>query len=181
MTTNYDDSMVGRAHLSAEEENKLVDRLYSQSLSRKEATLAELQARYYPVAAPLTISSEALQKSVKRQVDEEMEQRRQRRAVMDATAAAAATGYANRRDPKVATQATISPEEVEVSVRRMYDETLARKKANMAESEKRYAFHPEGVTSKKMPKDEFQASVERMSKPKKTEFTTAEINKIYGL
>jgi hypothetical protein len=172
----------GRVYLTPEEEGQLVDRLYTQSLSRKEATMAELEARYYPVAVPITISEEELQKSVKRQVDDEVEQRRLRRAEMDATAAAAATtGYANRRDTTAASAKKLSHEEVEASVRRLYDESLARKQASMAESKKRYAFHPESVKAKKMPKDEFQASVARMSQPKKTEYTTAEINKIYGL
>lgn len=182
MTTNLDDEgVIGRAYLTPEEEGQLVDRLYTQSLSHKEATLADLDARYYPVAAPTTLSEEALQKSVRRQVEDEMEQRRQRRAEMDAMAAAAASGTGTRRDASAASAKKLSPEETEASVRRLYDETVARKKANMAESEKRYAFHPESVKAKKMSKEDFQASVERMSKPKKTEFTTAEINKIYGL
>ncbi|KAL7696165.1 hypothetical protein N2W54_003498 [Lotmaria passim] len=181
MTTNDgDDGMVDHVYLSAEEEGRLVDRLYTQSLSHKEATLAELQSRYYPVAAPTIISEEELQRSVKRQVDDEMELRRQRRAEMDATASAA-TNYASRRDATAASEKKLSPEAVDASVRRLYDETLARKKANMAESEKRYAFHPESVKSKKMTKEDVKASVERMSQPKKTAYTTAEINKIYGL
>lgn len=167
--------------LSAEQESQLVDRLYTQSLSRKEATMAELQARYYPVAAPSTISEEELQKSVKRQVDDEMEQRRQRRVEMDAMAAGAATGYPNRQGAKATSGKAISPAEVEASVQRLYDETLARNKANMAESEKRYAFHPDSIKTKKLAKDEFKASVERMSQPKKTEYSVAEVNKIYGL
>ncbi|KPI87997.1 hypothetical protein ABL78_2933 [Leptomonas seymouri] len=181
MTTfNDDERVVGGVYISAEEEGRLVDRLYTQSLAHKEATLAELQSRYYPVAAPSTISDEKLQRSVKRQVDEEMEQRRQRRAEMDAKAIATAMGYASHREAVAASEQKLSPEEVETSVQRLYDETLARKKANMMQSEKRYTFNPESIESKKMRKEDLQASVDRMSKPKKTVFTTAEINKIYG-
>ncbi|CAJ1022944.1 hypothetical protein, conserved [Leishmania lindenbergi] len=176
----YDMAAPGCIYLTAEQEERLVDRLYTQSLLHKEDTLMKLDARYYPVAASQTISQETLQKSVQRQVDTEMERRQRLRQEMDAMAAAEAMGYANG---KVATAArkTLTAEETDASVRRLYDETLVRKKAKMMESERLYAFHPEDVKSAKISKKALQASVNRMSKPKKTEFTIAEVNEIYGL
>ncbi|KAG5468418.1 hypothetical protein LSCM1_02398 [Leishmania martiniquensis] len=170
----------GRAYLTAEQEERLVDRLYTKSLSRKEAILAELDARYYPVAAPQTISQEKLQKSIQRQVDTEVERRQRRREEIDAMVLVEAMGYANSK-AAVAAKTTLEPEEVDASVRRLYNETLSRKKVNMEQSERLYAFHPEGIQSAKMSKGALQESVNRMSKPKKTEFTIAEVNKIYGL
>ncbi|KAK7195908.1 hypothetical protein NESM_000523500 [Novymonas esmeraldas] len=176
----YDPVALGRVHLTAEQEEHLVDRLYTQSLSRKEANMAELDARYYPVAAPQTISPETLQKSVQRQVDAEMERRQQRRREMDAMAAAEATGYPSTA-AAAAAKKTLAQDQADASVQRMYDETLARKKAKMAESERLYAFHPESVKTAKMSKEALSESVARMSKPKKTEFSIEEVNKIYGL
>ncbi|CAC9541040.1 hypothetical protein conserved [Leishmania donovani] len=170
----------GCVYLTPEQEEQLVDRLYTQSLLHKEATMAELDARYYPVAASQAISQEMLQKSVQRQVDVEMERRQQRRKEMDAMAVAEATGHANG-SRVAASKKTMTLEQTDVSVRRLYDDTLARKKARKAESERLYAFHPEDLKSAKLSKAALQESVNRMSKPKKTEFTMAEVNKIYDL
>ncbi|GET92438.1 hypothetical protein, conserved [Leishmania tarentolae] len=170
----------GSVYLTPEQEERLVERLYTQSLQHKEATLAELDARYYPVAPLQTISEETLQKSVQRQVDVEMERRQQRRREMDAMAVGEATGPAAGRR-SAASKKKFSPEETDTSVRRLYDETLAQKKLKMAESARLYEFHPEDIKSTKMSKAALQESVNRMSKPKKTEFTIAEVNKIYGL
>lgn len=170
----------GCVYITLEQEEQLVDRLYTQSLHHKEATLSELDARYYPVAPPQTISQETLQKSVQRQVDVEMERRQQRRKEMDAIAVAEAMGHANG-SRATASKKTLTLEQTDVSVRRLYDDTLALKKARMAESERLYAFHPEDLKSAKMSKAALQVSVHRMSRPKKTEFTIAEVNKIYGL
>lgn len=157
-----------------------MDRLYTQSLLQKEATLAELDARYYPVTASQTISQETLQKSVQRQVDVEMERRQQRRKEMDAMAVAKAMGHASG-SRAAASKKTVTAEETDVSVRRLYDDALGQKKARKAESERLYAFHPEDLKSATMSKAALQESVNRMSKPKKTEFAVAEVNKIYGL
>lgn len=176
----YDAEVAGGPYLTAEQEEHLVDRLYTQSLSRREAALAELDARYYPVAAPQKIAPDALQKSVERQVDAEMERRQQRRREMDAQVVAEASGHANNR-AAAAAKSVLTPDEADASVRRLYDETLTRKKAKMAESQRLYAFHPEDVKTAKMSKEALQESVNRMSKPKKTDFSIADVNKIYGL
>ncbi|KAG5468011.1 hypothetical protein LSCM4_01098 [Leishmania orientalis] len=176
----YELATPGRVYLTPEQEEQLVDRLYTTSLSRKEMILAELDARFYPVAASHTISQETLQKSLQRQVDSEMERRQRRRQEIDAMVIFEAMGYANSK-AATAAKKTLEPEEVDASVRRLYDETLSQKVAKMEQNERLYAFHPEDIKTVKMSKVALLDSVNRMSKPKKTTFTIAEVNKIYGL
>lgn len=174
----------GPRRLNKEEEERLIARLFTESVEQRQLKLEELDRRYYPVAEPQRISQEQLQKSVERQVDQEMAIRQARREEAEAAtfkrnnraSAAADEKRASRAD---GSGATMSSEEVEASVKRMYDETLARKQVNLEESKRRYA--PPAPKTKKVSKNELQEWVAAASKPKKTEFTIDEVNKIYGL
>lgn len=174
--------------LSPEAESRMLDRLYTESINHKEVTLRELDARYYPVAPRQTIPNDRLQQSVQRQVDQEMQRRQQRRVELEAAAAAPPprmrSSSARPKDGHAGTAqgaATLTPSELDASVQRLYDNTLAQKKANMTVSEQRYLFNLDAAKGKTIPAKELQESVNRMSKPKKTAFTVEEINKIYGL
>ncbi|KAG5494099.1 hypothetical protein JKF63_01934 [Porcisia hertigi] len=166
--------------LTPEEEAQLVERLYTESLARKKSTMEALDVRYYPVAPPHAISETTLQQSIQRQVDDEMQRRQQRRQEIDAMVAVSSLGY---KDSKAltASKKTLTSEEVGLYVQRVYTEELERRRASKVKSERLYGFHPEDIKAAKMSKDALQASINRMSKPKKTEFTVAEINKVYGL
>lgn len=165
-----------KAYLSREDEEKMVNRLYAQSLDAKKQKMDALDARYYPKTESKKITKEQMQKSVNRQVDEEMERRKQANAEADQRA------YSQDAKTKNATVKTLTKEEIDSSVRRMYDETLEKKQRNMEESRKQYMFDPEKTApTKKAPPAELKEYFERISKPKKTEYSTAEINKVYGL
>lgn len=175
MSNTNDVGSVKHSRISKEQEEDLVDRLYRHSLEQKEKKLKELDAHYYPVAKEKKISNEEMTKSAERQVDVEMNRRKQQQEENDKKF------YEDQRKTTKTTK--ITQAELEQNIKHLYDDTLARKKANREESQKRYLFDREKATGpqKLMKPEDFKASVERMSKPKKTEFTTAEINKIYGL
>ncbi|EPY28028.1 hypothetical protein STCU_05337 [Strigomonas culicis] len=162
--------------ISREDKEKLVDRLYTQSIESKKQKLEELEARYYPKKESKKISKEDIQKSVLRQVDEEMEFRRR------AQAQAEANVYTKDAKTKKSADTAMSPLEIEESVKRMYDEALQRKEKNLEQSRKQYMFDPEkSAPTKKAPPGELKEYFEKISKPKKTDFSTDEINAIYGL
>lgn len=163
-------------HLTEEDEQKLIQRLYYNAIESKKETLQALDRRYYPTAEPKKITEEELRRSVNRQVDQEMALRLQR---AQASYAAVYTRPSNGTAGLKTVTKPLSSEDVEQSVERQYTDALERKKANMDESNRRYLHH--AAPTKTMPKSVIQESINRLSQPKKTEFTILEINKIYGL
>ncbi|CCW60762.1 unnamed protein product [Phytomonas sp. EM1] len=178
MTTDYRKTVT--TYIAPQDEEKLIDRLYTRSIERKKAIIEESERRFYPVAEPTKISAEQLQKSIERQVYREMARRQARAQEADASLYGPNNGAAARSvsgKGRIAAQ-TLTNDEVADSVLRLYNQSLERRKANMSESENRYLFHP--PESKKLPKGEIQEYINKMSQPRKREYTIDEINKIYG-
>lgn len=169
-----DEHPAASRRLNKEEENRVVARLYTESIESRQRGLEELDRRYYPVAEPTRISDERLKSSIERQVDQEMELRRTRRAEAEAT-----MPVTNQRRGTAAAPRTQTHEEVRESVQRLYDDSLARKKENLEESRRRHA--PARPPAAKVSKEHIQEWVDKSSRPKKTEYSVAEVNKIYGL
>lgn len=157
-------------------EEELIQRLYDRPIEQHKQLMEELEARFYPVAAPQTITEEALQGSVNRQVDVEMQRRKERNQQYDEHAYG---GIEKERQ-----HVKLSAADVDASVDRLYTESLERKKANQEASNRKYLFDQSyGIPGKKktIGGAELKESANRLSVPKKTQYTTQEINKIYGL
>jgi len=170
--------------ISKEEESKLINRVYHQHMALKASRLEELDLRYYPMAPPLTITPETLKASIKRQVDDEMTKRKMKQEEAAAARAVAARSTNGARNGKGGGSVRVlNASEVEASVERMYTEAIEKSKM------KREQLVPEQIKrerqncleTKIMEKSALQAAVNRLSVPKKTTFTTEEINKMYGL
>eukprot|EP00743_Colponemidia_sp_Colp-15_P025802 GILK01039754.1.p1 GENE.GILK01039754.1~~GILK01039754.1.p1 ORF type:complete len:123 (-),score=10.86 GILK01039754.1:36-362(-) len=73
---------------------------------------------------------------------------------------------------------TMTSEEIEVSLRRMYDDPIRTKKANLETLNKKHAPPPE--SGKKLSIADQKSLGDRLCVPKKTKFTDEEINKVYG-
>eukprot|EP00796_Vickermania_ingenoplastis_P004384 gene4384-3188_t len=153
-----------------------IDRLYTRPIAEHKHIMEELESRYYSVQKPQTISDADLKNSVIRLVDHEIQLRQEHRQQFDDAA------YGNmersRRGKK------ISSADEDAMVERLYTETLERAKANREENNKRFLFdqnlaYPKG--KKVINKSEMEESAQRLSAPKKKEYTIAEINAIYGL
>ncbi|AAZ10695.1 uncharacterized protein TEOVI_000267800 [Trypanosoma equiperdum] len=145
----------------------LVTRLHDKSVEHKAETLRQLDARFYPTAPPKRLPKEAIESSVVRQVDHEMNRRRAARENLEI------------QEERKTLSKKISSADVESSVERLYTETLARKKANMEESRKRYLYAGPDMVKKNA--KEIQEYVGRLAVPKKKEFTIEEVNKVYDL
>ncbi|CCW66435.1 unnamed protein product [Phytomonas sp. Hart1] len=169
MTTDYKKTLT--SSISPKETEHLIERLYTQSIERKKAILEESERRYYPIVEPQKISAEKLQKSIERQVDHEMALRQARAQQADASLYGSHRGATATR--------TLTTDDIASSVSRLYDQSLEKRNANMAESQSRYMFHP--PESKKISKKEIDNHINVLSKPRKTEYTIDEINRIYGL
>ncbi|KAH9577634.1 hypothetical protein LSM04_009740 [Trypanosoma melophagium] len=153
--------------LTKEQEEGLAVRLHDHSMKQKQENLQKLEARFYPTAQKKYLPKETIERSVARQVDQEMARRK---AAGEERETRIQGGTAPRK---------ITSDEVHSCTERLYTETLVRKEANMTESRKRYLFHGPEVTLKKS--SEIKEYVSRLAVPKKREFTIEEINKIYGL
>lgn len=162
--------------ISEEDEQKLLRRLYDDAIEHRNQNMKELEARYYPVAAPQTMSEDKVKSSVSRQVDDEMQKRAMRKEEQDQRA------YGKLEQERKTKKMTAS--EIDESVERLYTQSLRRKELNMEESNKKYLFDVTTATPgqrKTMSGQDLKDSANRLSVPKKTTFTTEEINKIYGL
>lgn len=172
------------ATISKEEEEKLINRVYTQHMALKVNCMEELDRRFYPMAPPMTISQEKLQASIRRQVDDEMEKRRMKReAEAVARAAGAGSSGGSGGQHRAGPGRPLPPEEVESSVGRMYSETIEKNKMKREQLlQEQIKREQRGcLETKKIRKGELLESVNRLSVPKKTVFTIAEINRIYGL
>lgn len=69
-------------HVSSREVEKIVDRLYTQSLQKKESNQKELDQKFYSNPKVKKISGDELQNSVERQYEQEIEKRKQRKEEM---------------------------------------------------------------------------------------------------
>ena len=159
-------STTGGKKLSAEEVEKLGERLYVQSMDMKRKKLEALDAKYYKTEEPRKLSKADAEESAMRQVTQEMEMRRKRREQLE------------KKVHKEEEVRTFSQEEIDESVRRMYNEPMDIKKKKLEVLQKRYAPEPE--RGKKLGKNQQAEMANRLCQPKKQVYTDEEINKVYG-
>lgn len=153
-----------------------MNRVYDRPIEQRKQLMEELDARYYPVAPPQTISEEDLKTSVNRQVDTEMERRKEREQEYDQNVYG---GIEKSRQ-----HLTMSASEQDSCVERLYNESLAKAKNTREENDKKYLFdQSKGVPGKMktIGGADLKASAVRLSVPKKSTWTVSEINKVYGL
>lgn len=162
--------------ISKDEELELIQRLYDRPIELHEQLMKDLDNRFYPTAPPTTISEDALKSSVTRQVDDEVERRKQHAQQYD--------DHAYGPIEKDRQHVTLSASEIDESVERLYTQSIERKKESKERSNKRYLFDQSlGIPGKKksIGGKELKESAVRLSVPKKTKYTIEEINKIYQL
>lgn len=171
--------------ISEEEERKLINRVYNQHVALKATRMEELDHKYYPMAPPIVITPEKLKASITRQVDNEIEKRKMKQ--MEAEAAAGPRVAAGRSSSSAARgrggPRVLDSSEVEANVERMYTQTLEKSKIKREElvQEQIKREHQNCLKTKTVGKSTLQEIVNRLSVPKKTTFTTEEVNKMYGL
>lgn len=103
-------------HASPREVEKIVDRVYTQSLQRKENNRKELDQKFYSNSKIKKISGDELQNSVDRQYEQEIAKRKERREEM-----------LNKNDDHRKMQVKKIP--IIRFVQRMYTDDIERKKA----------------------------------------------------
>jgi hypothetical protein len=159
---------------------KLVQRLYVDSITHKDVELKKLEKKYWPVAKANTKTQEQIDAGVDRQAVKELEMRKTRMEqattkMQKERAAAAAGGKAG--EPK-----KMSEEEVEESVRRLYTDCVRIRAETRARLEKKMCFTNRSVVhgkEKKLSKEALQASASRLCAPSKRTFNADEINLLW--
>jgi predicted RNA binding protein with dsRBD fold (UPF0201 family) len=161
-----DDASPKPKKLTTEEVDGLTKRIYEDSMARKQRSVLEIEAKVYKTEEPKKLDKAVIEASVTRQVNDEMERRKKRNEDLK-------NKYYKDAAPK-----TMSSTEVEDSVRRVYSDAMRHKSDTITKLEKKFA--PAAPVTKKINDEERKTMAERLAKPKKTEMTTAEINKLYG-
>ena len=165
-TNEHGDSISQKKKLSPEEVATLSKRLCDDTMARKAKKLEEMEAKLYMTEEPKRLDRAAIEASATRQVNDEMDRRKRRNEELKAK-------FYKEAAPK-----TMTSSEVEDSVRRIYADAMKQKKDKLDKLDSKHA--PKGAQHKPIDDATRIASADRLSKPKKTAFTTEEINKIYG-
>lgn len=152
--------------LTREEEEKLTNHLYTNSIENRKKSLEAIEAKIYRTEASRRLTKEEMEESAVRQATTELEMRRRRREELV------------KKVHKEEEPVTMDAEEVEASLRRMYEEPIRIRKANMETLEKKHAPAPEA--GRRLTGEQQKALGDRLCVPKKTTYTDEEINKIYG-
>eukprot|EP00755_Sulcionema_specki_P021791 Sspe_Gene.74955::Locus_46839_Transcript_1_1_Confidence_1.000_Length_571::g.74955::m.74955 len=160
--------MAAKAPLKLSEEQKeaAVKRLYEDEMRLKNDKKKTLEKKIYKEEAPKTISVSQLEESVSRQYEAEVKRR-------EAKAKELKNKYYKAAEPHKLPQ-----EEIEGSVQRIYADAMRHKTDRVQRLEAKYTFKRKEAP--KLSSDVMKESSNRLSKPKKTDFSEDEINRIYG-
>lgn len=162
--------------LTEEEAEKLYTRLYADAITHKEIALKKLDAKYYPTEKPKRVDAEKIAELVDKHAVKEVEHRRTRLAQSEkANEKQGSTAGGNGKK--------LNEEEVDESVRRLYNDSVRIRGETHKRLEQKYTFHNHAVESgrqKKLSKEELTNFANRLSIPVKKTFDADEINKIYG-
>lgn len=152
--------------ISKEDEERLTDSLYRQSLDKKKKSIEAIEASVYKYAPPKVITKEHAEESANRQCTEEVERRKKKHEELVARH--------NRDDePKV-----ISGDDLQSIIQRNYEDAMRLKKDKMEAlvDKQRKAEQKHAGKKSVLSKEEMVSCGERLSKPSKRSYTLDEIN-----
>jgi hypothetical protein len=152
--------------ISAEELEKLTQRIYADSMKRKQESVEKLEKKIYKEIEPKKLPASQIQASAVRQHDDELERRKKSHEALQ------------QKFYKEAEAKKLSRAEIDDSVRRVYADAMRSKNEGLKKLEDRFSFHR--PSSRPLTADQVKASADRLCKPSKRAFTEAEINEILG-
>ena len=159
--------------LTQEELAKLGDRLSTNALSTKNDSVKRSEDKVYRHQQPVYISRAEMEKSASRQVNEEMDRRKKSREALEA------------KHHKPNPTKKMSSDEVQESVRRVYDDQVRIKKERLAKAQdardKQLKLERGGADAppeRRLNRDEMSDMGARLAKPSKRQFTEDEMNAI---
>lgn len=152
--------------ISAEELEKLTQRIYADSMKRKQESVEKLEKKIYKEIEPKKLPASQIQASAVRQHDDELERRKKSHEALQHK-------FYKEAEPK-----KLSRAEIDDSVRRVYADAMRSKNDGLKKLEDRFSFHR--ASSRPLTADQVKASADRLCKPSKRAFTEAEINEILG-
>jgi hypothetical protein len=153
--------------ISKEQEEQLLNSLFTQAIQKKKDSLAKLEAQVYKYEPPKLISPDDVKASCMRQHDDELERRKTKRAEL-----------AQRLRPVVEPK-VLPRDAIEDAVNRVYVQQLQMKKDNLSKLKEAQAEADRKLcVPKKLTPEEMQSCGQRLSKPSKRNFTEEEINAI---
>jgi hypothetical protein len=152
--------------ISREDEERLTDTLYRQSMERKKKSVEQIEASVYKYAPPKIITKDQAEESANRQCTEELERRKKKHEELLA------------RHHPTGEGKVISTDDLQNIITRNYDEAMRIKKDKMEalQQRQRNVEKKHSGESKTLTKDEARSSGERLSKPAKRTYTPEEIN-----
>jgi hypothetical protein len=153
--------------LSPHQLQELNAHLYSDHMRTQREKRDQLERRYYPRQNAITLSPEQLRISAQRQVNEEINRRK-----------ANIEGLVAKYYKPQHSCVQLPKDQIEESVRRIYDGSKEKKSQSLQKLEERYTFRLPPV--KKLSGEDAKACGERLSKPQKRSFSLDEINAILG-
>lgn len=156
-----------RRKLSPDELENLNRRVYTDAMSSKQKKLIALEEKMYRTEPPKTLDAKAIEASVTRQVNAEMDRRKKREEEL------------REKFFKTAEPQTLTETEVEECTRRIYSEAMRRHAEGLAKLEQKHALRPK--TSDPLSPEKVKESANRLCKPKKAAYSDDEINKILGI
>lgn len=158
--------------ISKEDEERLTDTLYRQSIERKKKSIEQIEASVYKYAPPKIITREQAEESANRQCTEEIERRKKKHEELLAR-------HHRNEDGK-----TISNDDLQSIITRNYDDAMRIKKDKMEALLQKQRNNENKNAGKKtsLTKDEMASCGERLSRPAKRSYTMEEINAltVYG-
>jgi hypothetical protein len=157
--------------ISKEDEERLTDSLYRQSLERKKKSLESIEASVYKYAPPNVITREHAEESANRQCTEEVERRKKKHEELVAK-------HHHVDDGKV-----ISNDDLQSIIMRNYEDAMRIKKDKMEilqQKQRNIEKKQAGNAGKKtaLTKEEMASCGERLSRPSKRTYTLDEINRL---
>lgn len=155
--------------ISKEDEERLTDSLYRQSLERKKKSIESIEASVYKYAPPNVITREHAEESANRQCTEEVERRKKKHEELVA------------KHHRMDEEKVISNDDLQHIIQRNYDDAMRLKKDKMevlVQKQRNVERKQAGNAGKKsvLSKEEMASCGERLSRPSKRSYTLDEIN-----
>eukprot|EP01062_Namystynia_karyoxenos_P038658 TRINITY_DN28067_c0_g1_i1.p2 TRINITY_DN28067_c0_g1~~TRINITY_DN28067_c0_g1_i1.p2 ORF type:complete len:180 (+),score=41.58 TRINITY_DN28067_c0_g1_i1:94-633(+) len=155
--------------LTEEEKEKTVERLHEQYLKNRVIKRDQLMKKHCGKPPdPLVRSPTVIEGLVKRHYEDEVQHRAQRREQL------------HKRYYPTKTEQTIDGPQTQDLVQRMYNEAVKRQEDRIKKATVRHQFQSK-CQARCLPLDQLRGTVERLSQPKKSEWTDDEVNKLLGL
>jgi hypothetical protein len=145
--------------INTDDQEKLVDRLYSQTIKQHEMRLQQKTDQVYRYESQKKMSDERIQENVTRMTDAEIEKRKKQAVTLQ-----------GKYFP-VEPEKRVPREVIEDSIKRLHESSTKSHNDNQKKLDEKYAFKPEYAT-KHLTSAEMSTYVERLAKPKPVDFTS---------